>query len=341
MTPNEPSQRLQETAGATRRGTDETARITQKISSVTDRIMDEVTKVMVGKEDKIELLLASMITEGAHVLLEDVPGLGKSVLANAMAGATGCDFRRMQFTPDLLPADINGIYIFNEQRQEFEFRPGPIFTNFLLADEINRASPKTQSALLEAMAEKTVSVEGTTHEVPKPFIVFATQNPVEQGGTYPLPEAQMDRFMMKMSMGYPSHSEEAEIIRRRMSRGQDDHEVSAVCNAKTIRKMQEGTEKLHVSEEMIEYITGIIVESREHEKVRAGGSPRATLALFKLGRSIAAMEGRDFVTPDDVKRIVPQVLNHRLILEPEASIKDIPKQDIVDEILEAVPVPKV
>ena len=224
---------------------------------------------------------------------------------------------------------------------EFVFKPGPIFTNFLLADEINRASPKTQSALLEAMAEKQVSVEGTTHRLPKPFLVFATQNPVEQAGTYPLPEAQMDRFFMKLTMGYPSLGEEAEIVMRRMNRGKDSFDVQQVANAKQIEQMQKATEAIHVSRDMVMYISRIIDGTRNHHHILAGASPRGTLALFKLGRSLAAMDGRDYVTPDDVKVVVPHVLGHRVILKPEARIKRIPPETVLDEILRAIPVPKV
>ncbi len=315
--------------------------LARRVSTKTDQLFDEVATVMVGKEDKIRLIIAALITEGAHVLLEDMPGLGKSVLASTLAQATGCDMRRVQFTPDLLPADVGGTYIYNQSEEDFVFKPGPIFTNFLLADEINRASPKTQSALLEAMAEKQVSVEGTTHALPKPFVVMATQNPVEQQGTYPLPEAQMDRFMMKMSLGYPDIEEEAEIITRRMKRKSDEFTVEQVSTPKAIRQMQRATEEIHVSQDLVHYISDIIVRTREHHHVTAGSSPRGTLALFKLSRSMAAIKARDYVTPDDVKDLIEPVLGHRLILKPEARIKRIPAEEILEEIVAEVPVPKV
>ncbi|MDX1610785.1 MAG: MoxR family ATPase [Candidatus Thermoplasmatota archaeon] len=321
--------------------TDKSAELARRIGDQAQRLFEEVCKVIVGKHEKIRLIIAALITEGAHVLMEDMPGLGKSVLSNTLAQATGCDFRRIQFTPDLLPADINGTYIYDQKVGEFVFKPGPIFTNFLLADEINRASPKTQSALLEAMAEKQVSVEGTTHNLPKPFVVMATQNPVEQQGTYPLPEAQMDRFMIKMSMGYPDLDEEAEIITRRMSRKSDSFKVQQITTAKTIEQMQRATEEVHVSKDIVRYISKIIVGTREHHHVTAGSSPRGTLALFKLSRAVAAMEQRDYVTPDDVKQLVHHVLAHRLILKPEARIKRIPPEQILDEIVADIPVPKV
>jgi MoxR-like ATPase len=313
----------------------------QRVETITSRVLDEVSKVIVGNERPIRLLTAALITEGAHVLLEDMPGLGKSVLANTLAECTGCDFRRIQFTPDLLPADISGTYIYDQNSEQFEFKPGPIFTNFMLADEINRASPKTQSALLEAMAEQQVSVEGTTHDLANPFVVFATQNPTEQQGTYPLPEAQMDRFMMKMSLGYPDLDEETEIIMRRMSRGQDDHEVSQVCTVEQLTKMQQATEEIHVSDDVVRYISEIIVRTRDHPHVEAGSSPRGTLAVFKLARSMAAMDGRDYVLPDDVKDLVDVVLAHRIILKSEAKIKQIDPSSVLEDVIDDVPVPKV
>ena len=304
-------------------------------------LTEEVGRVIVGKKDQLKLVVLAIFTEGSHVLLEDMPGLGKSVLAAALARASGCDFKRVQFTPDLLPSDINGTFILNQKTHEFDFRAGPIFTNYLLADEINRASPKTQSAMLEAMAEKQVTVEGHTHRLPKPFVVMATQNPVEQAGTYPLPEAQMDRFAMKLSMGYPSLEEEAEIILRRMRRGKDDFDVKAVSNAETIVAMQKAIEHVHVHDELVRYIAAIIDATRKHPMLVAGSSPRGTQALFKLSRAWAALQGRDYVVPDDIKKLVVPVLAHRVILKPEPRIKGIKPEQIMQQIIDAVPVPKV
>lgn len=303
-------------------------------------LIDEVGKVIVGKKEQLKLVTLAIFTEGAHVLLEDMPGLGKSVLAGTLAKASGCDFKRVQFTPDLLPSDINGTFILNQRTHEFDFRPGPIFTNYLLADEINRASPKTQSALLEAMAEKTVTVEGYTQKLPKPFVVFATQNPVEQAGTYPLPEAQMDRFMMKLSMGYPSAAEEAEILRRRMTRGRDEFETNPITTAETVVKMQKAIEQVYVSDELIDYIANIIDATRHHPQLIAGCSPRGTLSMFKGARAWAALSGRDYVVPDDIKILAVHCLAHRVILKPEPRIKGVKPHQVMEDILNKVPVPK-
>ena len=313
----------------------------QQVGTTGTQLTDEVGRVIVGKKDQLKLVVLAIFTEGSHVLLEDMPGLGKSVLAAALARASGCDFKRVQFTPDLLPSDINGTFILNQRTHEFDFRPGPIFTNYLLADEINRASPKTQSAMLEAMAEKQVTVEGYTQKLPKPFVVFATQNPVEQAGTYPLPEAQMDRFSMKLSMGYPSAAEEAEILIRRARRGKDDFDVKPVTNAEIVVAMQKAIENVYVSDELIHYIANIIDASRKHPMLVAGSSPRGSQAMFKLARGWAAMHGRDYVVPDDIKRLVIPVLAHRVILKPEPRIKGIKASDIMQNILDSVPVPKV
>lgn len=304
-------------------------------------LIDEVGRVIVGKRDQLKLVVLAIYTEGSHVLLEDMPGLGKSVLAAALARASGCDFKRVQFTPDLLPSDINGTFILNQRTHEFDFRPGPIFTNYLLADEINRASPKTQSAMLEAMAEKQVTVEGYTQRLPKPFVVFATQNPVEQAGTYPLPEAQMDRFSMKLSMGYPSLEDEAEILVRRAKRGKDDFDVKAVSNAESIVAMQKAIEHVYVSDELIRYIASIVDATRKHPQLLAGSSPRGSQALFKLARGWAALSGRDYVVPDDIKKLVVPVLAHRVILKPEPRIKGVRPEQVMENILASVPVPKV
>ncbi len=313
----------------------------KRVEKITTRLIDEVAKVIVGKRHVLEHVTTAILTQGAHVLFEDMPGLGKSVMCEAFADAAGADFRRIQFTPDLLPGDITGSSIYNEDKAEFTFQPGPLFTNFLLADEINRASPKTQSAMLESMAEKQVSVEGTTYDLDPPFFVMATQNPVEQEGTYPLPEAQMDRFAMKLSMGYPSLGDEVEILERRIRRRTDNHSVDPVCNPNIINAMQETTEYVHTGDEMLQYICGIVDATRKHDDLKAGASPRGSLNLLKLSRAWAAMNGRSYVTPDDVKRLAKPVLAHRLILEPEAKLADITERDALDDVLDDVPVPKI
>ncbi len=313
----------------------------EAVKRISNKIVGEVGKVIVGKPEVLEKVMVALLTDGAHVLFEDMPGLGKSVMCEAFAQASGCGFSRIQFTPDLLPGDITGSSVFNQKDNQFEFHPGPIFTNILLADEINRASPKTQSALLEAMAEKQVSVEGATHRLAKPFSVFATQNPVEQEGTYPLPEAQMDRFSMKLSMGYPSLDDEEEILRRRVDRGQDEHDVQKISGAKAVAGMQRAVEQIHVDRDMFRYISRIVDETRRHPQLKAGASPRGSLAMLKLSRANAAMQGRAYVRPDDVKEFSGPVLAHRVILDPEAKLNDVSATDVIESIVEETPVPKV
>lgn len=313
---------------------------TVMVQRTMNAVMDRVKQVIVGKEKALRLVSAGMVTEGCHILFEDMPGLAKSVMASAFARASGCEFRRVQFTPDLLPGDITGTYIYNQQSHEFMLRPGPIFSNILLADEINRASPKTQSALLEAMAEKQVSIEGATHRLPNPFMVLATQNPVEQEGTYPLPEAQLDRFMLKLSMGYPTRAEEQEILVRRTKRGKDSFDVTAVSSPEDLAKLAAAVESVYVSTPIFEYITDIISRTREHPAIHAGSSPRGSLAMLKLSRSWAAVNGRNYVTPEDVKELAGPVLAHRLILRPEARFGGKTGMDVVSEILKDAPVPK-
>lgn len=312
----------------------------KKVQQISEGIVGEVSKNIVGKREVQELVMINILSAG-NILFEDFPGLAKSVMANIFSRASGCDFKRVQFTPDLLPADITGIYIYNQRTGEFEFRPGPVFTNFLLADEINRAPPKTQAAMLETMAERQVTVEGTTHQLEKPYIVMATQNPIEQEGTYPLPEAQMDRFLMKLSVGYPSEDEEAEILRRRMVRKKDEFDVKAVTNPEQVVGMQKVVENIHVDDALLSYIARIVTMTRKDPRILVGSSPRGSLALFKTGRANAALHGRDYVTPDDVKRIAIPSLGHRMILRPEARIKGVTTTQIVTEILEAAPVPTV
>jgi len=312
----------------------------QKAARAAHRVVDEAAKVIVGKKRILELVMLDIIA-GGHILFEDYPGLGKTLLSNTFAEATGCEFGRAQFTPDVLPGDITGSNVYDKQTGEFEFRHGPIFANFLLADEINRAPPKTQSSLLEAMAEGQVSVEGETHALPSPFLVFATQNPVEQEGTYPLPEAQMDRFMMKLSMGYPSRDEEHEILRRRVDRGSDDAEVQTVASPALILKLQGLMEKVRTDEDLLEYIATIVDRTREHDEIKVGSSPRGSLALLKAARAKALMQGRGYATPDDVKRVGPHILHHRIILTSDAKIRNVDARNVVQDVLSRVPTPTI
>ncbi|HVL48876.1 MAG TPA: MoxR family ATPase [Candidatus Thermoplasmatota archaeon] len=305
-----------------------------------EAILSQVRQVIVGKHEVLRYVAAGMVTEGCHILFEDMPGLAKSVMASALSQASGCEFRRVQFTPDLLPGDITGGSIYDQNAGTFSLRQGPIFTNFLLADEINRASPKTQSALLEAMAEKQVSIEGATHRLPSPFMVLATQNPVEQEGTYPLPEAQLDRFMLKLSMGYPSREEEREILERRARRGQDNFQVTPVASSEILHRLARAIEHVHVSGPVYDYITDIITRTRSHPDVLAGSSPRGSLAVFKLARSWAALSGRTYVIPEDVRALAVPALAHRIILRPQARLSGRAAKDVMADILQATPLPK-
>lgn len=312
----------------------------QTVKSSCRRIIDEVSKIIVGKKHVLELVQLNILA-GGNILFEDFPGLAKSLMAMSFSFASGCVYHRIQFTPDLLPSDITGTYVFNQKTVEFQFRPGPVFCNFLLADEINRAPPKTQSALLETMQERQVSVEGTTHKLDKPYIVLATQNPVEQEGTYPLPEAQNDRFLMKLSVGYPDRSEEVEILSRRMKNKVDFAQPPAVTSAKDIVWMQKIVEEIHVDPVVLQYIAEIVHRTREDPRVYVGSSPRGSLALFKLGRANAALNGRDYVIPDDVKRVAVPALAHRIILKPEPKIRGVKASDVIQKIIDEVPVPTV
>ena len=308
------------------------------VAETSNALMNEVSKAIVGKRNVLENVLLSILADG-HTLLEDFPGLAKSLMVMTFADALGCKYRRIQFTPDLLPSDITGTYIYDEKDNEFKFRPGPIFANIILADEINRAPPKTQAAMLEAMQERQVSIEGVTHKLPKPFIVMATQNPIEQEGTYPLPEAQVDRFMQKFSMGYPSREDEREILIRRMGRGKDDVDVNVITSPEKIIQMQQTIEKVHLDPALLTYIVEIVTRTREDPRVVVGASPRGSLALFKLGRARAVLFGRDFITPDDIKAVSINALHHRIILKPEPRIRGVLAQDILNKILAEVPVP--
>lgn len=303
-------------------------------------ILAEVSKAVVGKGDRVEMALIALLANG-HVLIEDYPGLAKTLLAKTMAAATSLSFRRVQFTSDLLPADITGSYVLDRNTSSFELRKGPVFTNILLADEINRAPPRTQSALLEAMQELQVTVEGETLKLEKPFWVVATENPIEYEGTYPLPEAQLDRFMLRLDIGYPSREEEVNILARRHQRKKEDADISPVAGAATVLAMQEGVEEVHVDEAMEEYVVEIVEATREHRDVELGASPRGSLALLKLSKARAYLRNGEFVLPDDVKALAVPALSHRLILKPERWMSGVRSQDVVREVLDSIPVPKV
>ena len=304
------------------------------------RIMDQVGTVIVGKRPVLERMLLAILCDG-HVLIEDYPGLAKTLMAKCFATALGCTFKRVQFTPDLLPADITGTYVFDRKASEFVLRTGPVFTNVLLADEINRAPPKTQAALLEAMQERQTTLEGQTHPLPRPFVVFATQNPIEYEGTYPLPEAQVDRFLMRIDIGYPTRDEEKEILDRRRERRSDDVKIAAAADPEVVLALQAAIEDVHLDDDVERYIVDIVARTREHSQVEVGASPRGSLALMKLGRAQAAIRGRDFVVPDDVKGVAVEALAHRVLLKPDPWIKGVRTAKIVREVLAAVPVPKV
>ena len=280
------------------------------------------------------------VLANSHILFEDYPGLAKTLLARSFAMSMGCNFSRIQFTPDLLPSDITGTYVYNVKNSDFELRRGPIFTNVLLADEINRAPPKTQAALLEAMQERQTTLDGKTHSLADPFIVMATQNPIEYEGVYPLPEAQLDRFMIRLQLGYPSRAEEIEILKRRMQRGQEDLQLEPVANAETILDLQKTTESIHVDDDVLGYVTDIVQSTRGQRQVEVGASPRGSLAIFKLSRARAVFHGRDYVIPDDVKEVAAQALTHRMVMKAESWVKGLNPRQVIDEILKTVPVPK-
>ena len=309
-----------------------------KVSNLIDRVIQEVERAVVGKRPLLEKIMAAILA-GGHVLLEDYPGLAKTLIANSFSRALGLEFKRIQFTPDLLPGDITGGYVYDRSQNRFDLRKGPVFANIILADEINRASPKTQSALLEAMQEYQVTLEGTTMKLPEPFIVIATQNPIEYEGTFPLPEAQLDRFIMKLPVGYPSQDDEQEILRRRQERRQDAFHLEQVTDAEEILTMRQAAEQVHVNPDIERYIVTLTSETRKARQVAVGASPRGSLALLKLSRAWAAMKGRDFVLPDDVKLFAIPALIHRLILEPDLWMKRHAADDVISDILRSVPVP--
>ncbi len=309
-----------------------------RVAELARAVLDEVERAVVGKRDRLELVLAGLLADG-HVLLEDVPGLAKTLAARSFADVTGLRFARVQFTPDLLPSDVTGSSIWNQRDSAFEFRAGPIFTNILLADEINRAPPKTQAALLEAMQEKQVSIDGTTRALEPPFLVLATQNPIEYEGTYPLPEAQLDRFLLRTGFGYPSADDEWEMLERRLERGVDEVELRPVVERGTLLEMQRAVERVHVDESVGRYVVDLVAATRESPSVSVGSSPRGSLALVKLARCRAALAERDFVTPDDVKSVAVPALAHRLVLRPELWVQRRSGEDVVREVLEEVRTP--
>lgn len=310
------------------------------ISHDGERIIDEISKVIVGKRDVLEKIMFSILANG-HILFEDYPGLAKTMIARCFSQVLGCEFKRVQFTPDLLPADITGTYVFNQKEMSFTLRKGPVFTNVLLTDEINRAPPKTQAALLEAMQEKQVTLEGDTYPLEEPFIVMATQNPIEYEGTYPLPEAQLDRFLVKLQVGYPSRMQEKEILEKRKERKTDDFSLKKVVDGEKVMEMQRACEEVYIHEDVEKYIVDIVYGTRETPSIEVGASPRGSLALFKLARARAAFLGRDFVIPDDVKEMVIPALSHRVILKPEVWYTKVTETSVLESIVEKVPVPKV
>jgi len=309
-----------------------------EVAAVCNRVLDEVEKVVVGKRAALELLLLGLLADG-HVLIEDYPGLAKTLMARSFAQVTSLQFSRIQFTPDLMPSDVTGASVFNQRESEFEFRPGPIFANLLLADEINRAPPKTQAALLEAMQERQVTTEGETRRLGPPFLVLATQNPIEYEGTYPLPEAQLDRFLLRMSVGYPAREDEWKVLANRAERRTDEVELAPLVDRETLLALQRAVEDVHVSEPVGLYMVDVVAATRTAQSIQVGASPRGSLALLKLSRCRAALEGRDYVTPDDVKAVAVPALAHRLTLRPELWVQRVSAEDVVRERLETVPTP--
>jgi len=312
----------------------------REVGDKADQIIREVSKAIVGKDAVLQRVMIGILARG-HILFEDYPGLAKTLIARCFAQVLGIEFRRIQFTPDLLPSDITGSHIFERERGEFVLAPGPLFANVVLSDEINRATPKTQSALLEAMQEGQVSISGDTRTLPQPFVVIATQNPIEYEGTFPLPEAQLDRFMLRLGVGYPTADEEVEILQRRLDRKHDEFELSTLSTAEELLAMRDAIEEVIVDPDIERYIVSIAAGTRSHQSVLVGVSPRGSLALIKLARAKAALDGRDFVLPDDVKELASDALAHRLILSPELWSKRVTDRDIVASVVQTVPVPKV
>lgn len=308
----------------------------EAVAELGERVRSNVSKVLVGKEEAVDLALVALLSEG-HVLAEDVPGVGKTMLARSLASSIGCTFQRIQFTPDLLPSDVTGVSIYNQKSGEFEFRPGPAVTQILLADEINRATPRTQSSLLECMAERQITVDGVSRPLPRPFFVIATQNPVEYEGTFPLPEAQLDRFFLRIRLGYPSADEELEILRR-LQHGRPIDELKQVAESRHVLEAQSIVRSVYVEDSVRDYIVALAAETRRHADAALGASPRGTLALFRAAQALAALHGRDFATPDDVKRLAVPVLSHRLIMKPESELRGRSSDSVVEELLSRVPI---
>jgi MoxR-like ATPase len=307
------------------------------VQTFTESIINNIEKVIVGKREPVELSVISLLCHG-HLLIEDVPGVGKTVLARSLAKSLGCSFSRIQFTPDMLPSDVTGVSIYNQVSTQFEFRPGPIMAQIVLADEINRATPKTQAALLEAMEEYQVTVDGITHKLPNPFMVLATQNPIEYEGTFPLPEAQLDRFLVRLKLGYPDMGDEINILERQ----QFHHPVidlQQVVSAEELVNAQESIKSIYVATAVKRYIVDITHQTRQHVDVYLGASPRGSLALFRTGQARAAIQGRDYVLPDDIKALVKPALSHRVILGPAARLRDLSSDQVLDEVISKVPVP--
>jgi len=308
------------------------------VSTTTKQVIAEVERAVVGKRALLEMMMASVLA-GGHILLEDFPGLGKTLIARSFARALGLEFKRIQFTPDLLPGDITGGYIFNRVKNKFELRKGPLFANIVLADEINRASPKTQSALLEAMQEGQVTIEGESLPLPEPFLVLATQNPIEYEGTFPLPEAQLDRFMLKLTVGYPNLDDEKLILRRRHERKQEEVELREITKAKQLLELREAVENVHVDADLESYIAALVHATRVDRRVAVGASPRGSLAFLKIARANAALDGRDFIIPDDIKRYATPVLGHRVILQPEYWMAKAVTDEVIRDSVSRTPVP--
>jgi MoxR-like ATPase len=302
------------------------------------RIAENVAQVIVGKDEVVRLVLVALLCDG-HILLEDVPGTGKTMLARAVSASLGCTFKRLQFTPDLLPNDVTGVSVYNQKTGDFEFRPGPAFVHILLADEINRATPRTQSALLEAMGERQITADGVTRVLPRPFLVLATQNPIEYEGTFPLPEAQMDRFLMKLRLGHPTLEEERRILRN-LEREHPIEHVGQVARREEVVALQRAVWDVRVDDALVDYIGRIVVATRAHPDLAVGASTRGSLALFKSAQALAALSGRAYVTPDDVKAVSAPVLRHRVILKPEAELDGVTPDDVVGRVLGSVPVPR-
>jgi MoxR-like ATPase len=310
----------------------------EEVAARSRAVLDEVGRAVVGKRAALRVILLALLADG-HVLIEDAPGLAKTLTARSFAAVTGLGYGRVQFTPDLLPADITGSEIFDQRTQAFEFRRGPVFTQVLLADEVNRAPPRTQAALLEAMQERQVTSDGQTRRLPRPFLVIATQNPLEFEGTYPLPEAQLDRFLVRCRLGYPTADEEWEVLRRRLERRAEQTHLDTVIDSESLLAMQAAIEQVHVAESIGRYIVDLVAASRAHARVQVGASPRGALALLALARAAAALEGRDYVIPEDVKAVAIPALAHRLALRPEAWVRRVRGEDVIEECLASTPAP--